>query len=557
MMNPSLQFLLSLFPILAAALFLVTFRWPAKKAMPLVLVITIVLSLLIWQMTLPYVLASIIQGLFITFDILWIILGAILLLNVVKYSGAITVIKESFTHISPDRRVQVIIICWLFGSFLEGSAGFGTPAAIAAPLLVAIGFPALCAVIVGMMIQSTAVTFGAVGTPILIGVRGGLDVPDVISRLSSDGTSFEMFLQLVTSKAAIFHGITGTLMPIIMVMIMTRFFGNNKSWREGLSILPFALFSGLAFTIPYAFTGVFIGPEFPSLIGSLTGLVIVTYAAKRQFLIPNDIWEFPKQDLWNSEWLGALNSSENIIKSTKKFSVWLAWIPYILVAMLLLVTRLPHFNIGKFLKSVNISMNSILGTELNAVSEPLYLPGAILLIVVIITSIIYRIEWKQMRKAVTESGSMLLKAGFVLVFTIPMVRIYINSGINNIGIESMPVAMASWVASHVGEIYPLFAPTISALGAFIAGSNTVSNLMFSLFQYSVAINLDIPASVIVSLQAVGAAAGNMIAIHNVVAASATVGIMGKEGLILRKTIIPTLYYVLVTGLLGLIVVYIF
>jgi lactate permease len=163
-------------------------------------------------------------------------------------------------------------------------------------------------------------------------------------------------------------------------------------------------------------------------------------------------------------------------------------------------------------------------------------------------------KWISMKKAVSESSSMLLNAGFVLMFTVPMVRVYMNSGLNNTGLESMPVAMATWVAENVGRIYPLFSPTVGALGAFIAGSNTISNLMFSMFQYSVAQNLAVSGVVIVSLQAVGAAAGNMIAIHNVVAASATVGILGKEGLILRKTIIPTLYYVFVAGLIGILII---
>jgi len=153
-----------------------------------------------------------------------------------------------------------------------------------------------------------------------------------------------------------------------------------------------------------------------------------------------------------------------------------------------------------------------------------------------------------------------LSAGFVLLFTVPMVRIYINSGANSYEmatgtmLPSMPIAMASWVAENVGQVWPLFAPTIGALGAFIAGSNTVSNLMFGLFQHGVATELAISSAFVVALQAVGAAAGNMIAIHNVVAASATVGLLGQEGTTLRKTVLPTVYYLLVVGMLGLIVV---
>lgn len=159
-----------------------------------------------------------------------------------------------------------------------------------------------------------------------------------------------------------------------------------------------------------------------------------------------------------------------------------------------------------------------------------------------------------MKNALKESSNIIFKAGYVLIFTVPMVRIYINSGVNDLGTSSMPLAMAEWVAVHVGAIWPLFAPSIGALGAFIAGSNTVSNLMFSLFQHGVAERLSISGAMVVSLQAVGAAAGNMIAIHNVVAASATVGLLGQEGDTLRKTILPTIYYVLIICLLGLIAI---
>jgi len=157
----------------------------------------------------------------------------------------------------------------------------------------------------------------------------------------------------------------------------------------------------------------------------------------------------------------------------------------------------------------------------------------------------------KVRQDFSDSSKMILGACFVLIFPVPMVRIYINSGVNPENIPGMPIVMAEWVASNVGSIYPLFAPSIGALGAFIAGSNTVSNLMFSFFQFGVAERLLMPGTLMVALQAVGAAAGNMIAIHNIVAASATVGFLGQEGLILRKTIIPTIYYLLVIGVLGL------
>jgi lactate permease len=233
-----------------------------------------------------------------------------------------------------------------------------------------------------------------------------------------------------------------------------------------------------------------------------------------------------------------------------------AWAPYLLVALFLVLSRLPQLNINTLLKSLHLTWNNILGTEINASTTPLYLPGSIIIFVVILTYFIHQMKFNELKRAMSESAKMLLGAGFVLIFTVPMVRIYINSGMNDSDLMSMPIAMAKWVAVNVGDIWPLFAPAIGALGAFIAGSNTVSNLMFSLFQHGVADSLFISGAMVVSLQAVGAAAGNMIAIHNVVAASATVGIFGQEGTVLRKTILPTLYYIIFVGLIGLFAIWI-
>lgn len=549
-MTLSTQAFLALLPILTAAVLLVTFRWPARRAMPVIYVMTLLIAVLIWGMSWIDALASTIQGLFITFDILYIIFGAILLLNVLKYSGGITSIRNGFSDISQDRRVQVVIIVWLFGAFIEGAAGFGTPAAITAPLLLALGFPALAAVMLGLMVQSTPVTFGAVGTPILVGVKGGLENPEISLALAENNMVFQDYLQIITTNVAIIHAIIGTFIPLFMCAMMTRFFGVNKSWKEGLSIFPFALFGGLAFTVPYLLTGIFLGPEFPSLIGALVGLGIVTSAAKKGFLIPKKGWDFPPRKQWPSIWMGSIDMSRNSLDTEKKISIVRAWLPYLLVAVFLVISRLPQLPVKEFLGSFKISWNEILGTEINASSTPLYLPGSILVLVVLITYFLHQMKASDFGKAFNDSAKMIIGAGFVLIFTIPMVRIYINSGSNAFELSSMPLAMAEWVAGSVGIIWPLFAPTIGALGAFIAGSNTVSNLMFSLFQYGVAEKLSISGAMIVSLQAVGAAAGNMIAIHNIVAALATVGLLGQEGNILKRTIIPTIYYVLLAGILG-------
>ena len=553
-MSIGLQAFFAALPILLAGILLVGLRISAKKAMPLVYIATVGVAFVVWEVSFNRVMASTIQGLLITVAVLWIIFGAILLLNTLKHSGAIAVIRQGFNNISPDRRVQVIIIAWLFGSFIEGASGFGTPAAIAAPLLVAIGFPAMAAVMVAMMIQSTPVSFGAVGTPILIGVNKGLDSEGIGATLETMGSSWDAYLQIITSQVAVTHAIVGTLIPLFMIIMLTRFFGENKSWSEGLGILPFAIFAGVAFTIPYALTGVYLGAEFPSLIGALVGLPIVVLAAKAGFLIPKKTWDFAPKEKWPTAWVSKFEVKLDSLSDKMPMSLTKAWIPYVLVAAILVLTRVSD-EAKAFVKSWVIPFKDILGEGLGYSITPLYLPGGILVFVVILTYFFHGMKLKEIGAAVSESSKVMIGAGFVLIFTIPLVRILINSGVNDSGFDSMPVAMANFVATNVGEIYPLFAPLVGALGAFIAGSNTVSNMMLAQYQFGVADALGISTAFMVALQAVGAAAGNMIAIHNVVAASATVGLLDQEGETLRRTVIPTIYYCLLAGIIGLIGMY--
>jgi lactate permease len=554
-MNLGLQALLAFTPIALSGILLVGLAWPARRAMPLVYVVTAAIALFAWGVSFNRVAAATIEGLIITVQVLWIIFGALLLLNTLKHSGGIASIRSGFARISPDRRVQVILIAWLFGSFIEGASGFGTPAAVAGPLMVAVGFPALAAVMFGMMIQSTPVSFGAVGTPLLVGVQGGLQRESMTAALQAQGQGWPDFFNVIVSQVAIGHAICGTLIPVLLVVFMTRFFGRNRSWTEGLAILPFALFSAFAFTIPYALAGTFLGPEFPSLLGGLFGLGVVSFAARAGFLVPRQSWDFADPKEWPAEWMGSIEMKlDRIGRST--IPPLVAWMPYLLLAAILVASRtVPSFK--DLLTSVAFNARNILGeTGISGGFQPLYLPGGILVFVCLVTILLHRMKLQEFGKAVHESGGTLLGAGFVLVFTVPMVRIMIQSGVNANEFASMPIAMAHWVAASVGDVYPFFAPTVGALGAFLAGSNTVSNLMLSQYQYSVAQALAVSGATMVAAQSVGAAAGNMIAIHNVVAASATVGVMGREGLTLRRTVIPTIYYVALAGALTMVSMYV-
>jgi len=273
--------------------------------------------------------------------------------------------------------------------------------------------------------------------------------------------------------------------------------------------------------------------------------------------MPKKAWDFAPKEQWPAHWLGKISFKQDNSQAKKSMSLTRAWLPYLLVAIILVLSRVST-EFKALLKSLSFGFSNILGeVGISASVQPLYLPGGILFFVCILTLFLHQMKFKQVLDAAKQSTTTLVGAGFVLIFTIPMVRILINSGVNGADLAAMPVAMASFVAQTFGDLYPLFAPSIGALGAFIAGSNTVSNMMLSQFQFEVANALSVSGALLVALQAIGAAAGNMIAIHNVVAASATVGLLGQEGRTLRKTILPTIYYVIAVGVLGFIAINVF
>lgn len=544
-MSTGLLSILSLMPIIAVGVFLVGLKWPASKAMPISYVIAVGLALYVWKVPGANVAAASINGLVVAITLLYIIFGAILLLNTLQESGGLSTIRQGFTDISTDRRIQVIIVAWLFGSFIEGASGFGTPAAVAVPLMVGLGFPAMAAVVAGMVIQSTPVSFGAVGTPMLVGAGTGL---------SADPTITDNMVEFVTGiggQVAILHMIAGTLVPLFVVALMTRFFGKNKSFSEGIKVWKFALFAAFAMTIPYVIVANTLGPEFPSMTGGLVGLAIVVFAAKKGFLMPpkGEEWDFEEKSKWDPEWSGKLEIKIQEHQNGK-MSMVRAWSPYILVGLFLVLTRLKALPLMAWLKSVVIKFENIFGSGITSSFEILFSPGTIFIVVSALTFFIHGMRGNAYKKAWSQSAKTTIAASTALIFTVPMVQVFLNSGGGAAGFDRMPIELANGVAALAGEFWPFFSTFIGGLGAFIAGSNTVSNMMFALFQYDVGLQIGVDATWIVALQAVGGAAGNMICVHNVVAASAVVGLYGKEGVVIRKTLLPFAYYALLAGSVG-------
>ncbi|WP_111559814.1 L-lactate permease [Paracoccus sediminilitoris] len=552
-MSQGIYFIAAALPVAIVFVLLVVMRRSAKLAMLAAYLVTVALALVLWGAPIARIAGATVNGLVTAVTLLYIVFGAILLLYTVQESGAIRTIRRGFTDISPDRRIQAIIIAWMFGSMIEGASGFGTPAAVAAPLLLAIGFPAMAAVMVTLIIQSTPVSFGAVGTPMLVGINTGLSNSAAVDTAIAPMTVAE-YVPVVASQVALVHALIGVLIPLLMVGMLTRFFGASRSFAEGFRAWKFAIFAGLAFTLPYLLVARVLGPEFPSLLGGLIGLLIVVPAARAGWFMPSDSFQFPPRDQWEDGWQGSVHPEEaDLGPEGRPISLLTAWMPYVIVAVLLVLTRtiapLKAWLTGP---STTIAFRDLFGSGINASAQFLYAPGSVMIVASLISVALFRMRGRDYGRAWAISGKTMLAAAPALLLAVPMVQVFINSGSE--GMASMPITLAEGMAAATGASWPIFAPIVGALGAFIAGSNTVSNMMFSLFQFSTAqgIGLDLAGvTVVVVLQAVGGAAGNMICVHNVVAASATVGLTDREGDLIRKTLITMAYYVVQAGLIGM------
>ena len=229
----------------------------------------------------------------------------------------------------------------------------------------------------------------------------------------------------------------------------------------------------------------------------------------------------------------------------------------LVLAMLLVVFRLPQLPIKSFVNSsvVTLQVENLWETTAKLSHKPLALPGTVFLIVVGLTFLLHRMNSAQIGRAMKSSLRTTAKASVALIFTVPMVQIFLNSGSGaEDGLPAMPLVLAQQMADLTGSFWPMFAPYAGGLGAFIAGSNTVSNMMLSSFQFEVGANIGCDPFWVVALQAVGGAAGNIICVHNVVAACAVVGLVGREGQVIRRTFLVFLYYSTAAGLLGLLIV---
>ena len=551
-------------PIGIAFVLLAGLRWSAARAMGVGWLLAGGIGITYWRMELDWLIASAVYGAFQAVDIILIVFGAILLMNYLEGSGAIATIRWYFGQIEEDRRIQVLLIGLGFMTIIEGAAGFGTPGALAAPLFIGLGFPPLAAAVFGLFFNAPNPPFGAAGTPVIGGTGA------VIEPALSGSVSVAEFLSMVSAWSGVVTGVTYVFWGLLGVFFLTYWFGDadggrsvGGAVRDTLPIAPFALLLGAVTGGTQLAIAWVVGPALPDIAAGFVVLGVGLLLANNNILVPDREWDFPSDSRWSDTWLGGLELDEISRDQPKKeMSVLLAWTPYLLVAVALLVTRWPDLTLAgtevlAWIQSFSVSIDSILGTELGYTLQYLYLPGTMPFIpIAVLTGLIHKMDLGEMGAAWRRSVEQVAPAALTLIIAVSMTQVMIQSQTNTADLLGMMEALSRALAIGAGGLLPLISPWIGAIGSFMTGSNTSSNILFSVLQYNAAETVELSRTIVVSLQNVGGGLGNMVSVLNVAAICGVVGITGREGDLLRKAIVPMALFALFAGLFGMLLSYV-
>ncbi len=458
------------------------------------------LAIFYWQIQPLALYVSYAKGILLAVDIFIIIFGVIFFLELLKELKIIKNISYYLSGLSADYRVQVIIIAWFFEAFLEGTAGFGTPAAVAIPLLIGIGLSPMRALIIGLLGNSVAGIFGAAGTPIKVGFAG-LSVANV------------------PVIASIFNFV-GLLIPVFMVWFITKGRPNRK--KEFLEAVPFALLSGFLFLVPSFFGAKFLGQEFPTILGSMIGLILATLFIKLKILTPKNNLSLIKE-----------NTNE---KKEERMSAFKSFLPYLILVVFLILAKIL---IGKVTILFNLGFEN---------SFNLFNPGFVFIIVGILISVFWRVKIRNIFKfsKVAFKGSIIPFLGIATILAV--VQIMINTGNNSSGLPSVVLLISKFFE---GNILPVVAPLAGAFGSFLTGSITTSNVMFGSLFNSASLMSGFNTEAVLSLLIVGGGLGGMIGLADILTAEAVVGIKNQETYIVKNIILPCLLCLAILILVGL------
>lgn len=536
--NVWLSSLVALIPIIFFFLALAVFRLKGSIAGTITVVLALLVSLFTYQMPTSMAFASIVYGFFYgLWPISWIIIGAVFLYKVSVKTGQFDVIRSSILSITEDQRLQMLLVGFAFGTFLEGAAGFGAPVAITAALLVGLGFKPLYAAGLCLIVNTAPVAFGAMGIPIIVAGQ--------VSGVETHAIS-----QMVGRQLPL-------IVPIVLIWIMAIMDG----WRGVKETWPAILVGGGSFALAQYLTSNFVGPELPDITAAIASLVSLTVLLK--FWKPKHIFRFSNED-------GVVDNT--ILEQQKQKhtagQIFKAWSPFmILTAMVTLWSIKPFKSLFAkdgalhdwviaikvpYLHQLVQKMPPVVGkpTDYDAIFKFDWFSatGTAIIFAAIISIVVLKMRpaaaVATFAETVKELKTPIYSIGMVLSFAF----------IANYSGMSATLALA---LAHTGQAFTFFSPFLGWMGVFLTGSDTSANALFSALQATTAHQIGVPDVLLVAANTSGGVTGKMISPQSIAIACAAVGLVGKESDLFRFTVKHSIAFTVMIGIIITLQAYVF
>ena len=487
-------------------------RMKGHLASLLTVSLAIVLAVLAYGMPVRLAVLSGFHGaLYGLLPICWIIISAVYLFNLTVAGGQFEIIKNFMASVTPDRRLQALLIAFSFGAFLEGAAGFGAPVAISAAMLVGLGFNPLYAAGICLIANTAPVAFGSVGTPIIMAARIS-EIPDMaISQM------------------------VGRTLPVLSVIVPFYLVVLMSGWKKSMEVLPAVLVSGISFAFFQWLTANYLGPMLPDVLAGIASIICLMILLK--FWKPSSVWRFSEEP-------------QQTIASKLKYStgeVVRACSPFIIMTMIIVAWGLDPVKaalnaIGHFKFDIPGMQNAILKPDGSPLEiKPfdvnyLSAPGSAVLLAALISIPLIGMSYRQGLKIFWSTLGQLKFSVITIISVVGFAFVANNSG--------MSLTMAMALAS-TGVLFPFFSPVLGWLGVFLTGSDTSSNALFSKLQASSAEAIGVDPVVTVAANASGGVTGKMISPQSIAIGAAAVGLAGQESSLFRFTVRHSFYMLLV------------
>ncbi|APX62341.1 L-lactate permease [Acinetobacter schindleri] len=528
---------IALIPIVFFFLALAVFRMKGSVAGTITVALAFLVSMFLYKMPVTMALASMVYGFFYgLWPIAWIIIGAVFLYKISVKTGQFDIIRSSILSLTEDQRLQMLLVGFAFGTFLEGAAGFGAPVAITAALLVGLGFKPLYAAGLCLIVNTAPVAFGAMGIPIIVaGQVSGVDTMEIS--------------QMVGRQLPI-------MVPIVLVWIMAIMDG----WRGVKETWPAILVGGGSFALAQFLTANYVGPELPDITAAIASLVSLTVLLK--FWQPKHIFRFDNEHQVDSNIALASQQKYSIGQIIK------AWSPFaVLTAMVTLWSIKPFKDLfakdgalSDLVISIKVPfLHQMIQKLPPVVAEAkdydaiykfdwLSATGTAIMIAAIITIIYLKMKPKEavatFAETVNELKTPIYSIGMVLAFAF----------IANYSGLSATLALA---LAHTGQAFTFFSPFLGWVGVFLTGSDTSANALFSALQATTAQQIGVPEVLLVAANTSGGVTGKMISPQSIAIACAAVGLVGKESDLFRFTVKHSITFTVMIGIIITLQAYVF